>query len=84
MHRVLCNIDVGIKAIEAAGKAVKPWKSLPMIKRRDNINRAAGILEQKVDDFRRRSTIETSCEDRWPGSTVCWAQASYDKMLQPN
>ncbi|OQV06557.1 hypothetical protein CLAIMM_11107 [Cladophialophora immunda] len=58
--------EVGVKAVEAAGKAFQSWKRVPMTKRRDILHRAAEILEQKVAEATERCTLETSCEDGWP------------------
>ena len=60
------TVDLGIRAVESAGKAFQSWKRVPMKKRRDILNRAADLLEQKVDEITRRSTLETSCDDHWP------------------
>lgn len=61
------TVQVGIQAVEAAGKAFKSWKRVPVGKRRDILNRAADILESKSAEVSKRSITETSCEDHWPG-----------------
>ncbi|OAP54381.1 hypothetical protein AYL99_11482 [Fonsecaea erecta] len=60
------TVEVGVKAVEAAGKAFKSWKRVPVIKRRDILLRAADILEKRTTEATKRCTTETSCDDHWP------------------
>lgn len=66
-HAQSATVEVGIKAVESAGKAFQSWKKVPVTKRRDILNRAADILESKTAEVSKRTILETSCEDHWPG-----------------
>lgn len=59
--------DVAIRAVESAAEAFKSWKKVSVLQRRDILNRAADVLQQKTEEATRRSTTETNCNDQWPG-----------------
>jgi acyl-CoA reductase-like NAD-dependent aldehyde dehydrogenase len=62
------TVDVAIMAVEAAARAFKSWKRVPMTERRDILNRAADILQSKTSEATKRTTIETSCDHHWAAS----------------
>lgn len=66
-HAQSATVDVGVKAVEAAGQAFPSWKRTPVMKRRDILNRAADFLEKRADEATKRALVETSCDDHWPG-----------------
>lgn len=65
-HAQSATTDVGINAVQAAAEAFRSWKNVPVIKRRNILNRAADILQQKADEATKRVTLETSCDAHWP------------------
>lgn len=60
------TIDVAIRTVEVAAQTFKTWRKVPVIERRDVLNRAADILQQKTSEATKRVTLEISCDDHWP------------------
>lgn len=56
------TIAVAIRAVEVAAQVFGLWKKTSVLRRRDILNRAADILEQKVNEVTKRETLETSCD----------------------
>ncbi len=59
------TVEVAKDAVQAAVQAFSSWKRTSVTERRNIINRAADILERRLDDVVERETKETSCTEHW-------------------
>ncbi|OAG40781.1 hypothetical protein AYO21_05079 [Fonsecaea monophora] len=67
------TVDVGVHAVETAAEVFKTWRKTPLSQRRATLNKAADILETKVEELVKREIPETSCDAHWPGFEVIFA-----------
>ncbi|OAL39056.1 hypothetical protein AYO20_01807 [Fonsecaea nubica] len=67
------TVDVGVHAVETAAEVFKTWRKTPLSQRRAVLNKAADILETKVEELAKREIPETSCDAHWPGFEVIFA-----------
>ena len=72
-HAQSATIKVATAAVETAAEAFKSWKKTPVSERRDLLNKAATILERKLEEAAKREVLETSCDPQWPTFDVTTA-----------
>ncbi len=70
------TVEVAVSAVEVAADAFKSWKRVPVVQRRDLLNKAADIIVSKTKEAVRRETTETSCEPAWPVFDCSFAATS--------
>lgn len=70
------TVEVAVNAVEVAAKAFKSWRRVPVVQRRDILNKAADIIVSKTEDAVKRETAETSCEPAWPVFDCSFAATS--------